>query len=737
MSEPKDDNPELIPQRPLSETIESPLARGSTVPTSSMDVSPFDEPSTINAVAINPESGVVSQRAVAPGEALQLVRFSRREQVLKISGVTPHGRRLTFEQREDRDGWYVVAAGRRRRPTERELGLVVATIAQEMEASMAPEEDQEEIRSAYRLAASSDQPGIPGKGLQAYRDLLLDEAAAYVSEQVERLGVVAVEYQAFKRFAIRHGHRIGAAFVGALGEWLQQHFGVLNKVHVCHKAGKSFRLIVIERSSEEVFELIQKLLTDDTREWICKRVWGDNQRTHPDEVNFYVGLAMARSSERKSTSYENLAQRLNDDAYRAAKLGQLKGHTSIQMAKTTYRTSFEQWRRTSEDAVEELASQMDEGPAEVMAEMSDFLHELVPADLEGMAVEGNVHALVHKAIARDGFWQGSTAMRIAGERLIGRFLKEEASPEGEHSRVGGFEFGDEFYGIALEGGALYFAWGDLNSAGATRVRAGLELIQHAVGWRREDKGGIVGIFLRALYDEQAGASLPDRLVDAAQQAYAETFGDERMHVNDSVDIAGHLWTEAGELIKSEDLVEGANLILSLPDGPVQVEVLERRANFMLRLSIDGHEHVAAVSESISGPVVKLRIRRTVISSAVCIIKTKLDELEELLDIVREDNNLPEDTHMNILGFLRHNADLLLADQVKTPGKIGLALGASYDPLRFVRTYTLEQIREYHPGLFYEAVHNELVDESSLSVDRHLREVIARTMLARARPEDEP
>ncbi len=112
MSEPKDDNPELIPQRPLSETIESPLARGSTVPTSSMDVSPFDEPSTINAVAINPESGVVSQRAVAPREALQLVRFSRREQVLKISGVTPHGRRLTFEQREDRDHQQRQQAGR-------------------------------------------------------------------------------------------------------------------------------------------------------------------------------------------------------------------------------------------------------------------------------------------------------------------------------------------------------------------------------------------------------------------------------------------------------------------------------------------------------------------------------------------------------------------------------------------------------------------------------------------------
>ena len=44
---------------------------------------------------------------------------------------------------------------------------------------------------------------------------------------------------------------------------------------------------------------------------------------------------------------------------------------------------------------------MDEGPAEVMLEMSDYLHELVPADLEGMAVQGDLQALIHKAIARD------------------------------------------------------------------------------------------------------------------------------------------------------------------------------------------------------------------------------------------------------------------------------------------------------------------------------------------------
>src|SRR6185503_266559 len=173
---------------------------------------------------------------IAPGEALQLVRYERRGNTLVISGLTPHGRRLTFEQREDRDGWYVVVAGRRRRPTERELGLVVASISQEMEAAMAPEE--QEVRSAYQLAASSDQPGIPIQGLQAYRDILLDEAAAFTAGQIERVAVVAIEYQAFKRFALRHGHRIGAAFVRALGERLHALFQHEKMVHIFHKTGK-------------------------------------------------------------------------------------------------------------------------------------------------------------------------------------------------------------------------------------------------------------------------------------------------------------------------------------------------------------------------------------------------------------------------------------------------------------------------------------------------------------------
>ena len=136
----------------------------------------------------------------------------------------------------------------------------------------------------------------------------------------------------------------------------------------------------------------------------------------------------------------------NDDAFRAAKVGQLLGYDSIAVAKSAYRTTVYQWNRNSDDDLQELASQMDEGPAEVMLEMSDYLHELVPADLEGMAVQGDLQALIHKAIARDGFWQGTTAMRIAGDRLIRRFLDNTCAPPDQLDHVGGFDLGDEFYG---------------------------------------------------------------------------------------------------------------------------------------------------------------------------------------------------------------------------------------------------------------------------------------------------
>ena len=709
---------------PLAEVVVSPFG------SSQSQVGPTT--GTVEPLVVVGGVQVPIQPAVAPGEVLQCVRYGYRGDTLMITGVTPHGRRLTFEQRTDREGWYVVAAGRRRRPTDRELGLVVASINQEVEAARAPRDDQEEIRSAYRLASSSDQPGLPGRGLQAYRDLLLDEAEAFANHQIERLAVVAVEYQAFKRFAIRHGHRIGAAFVRALGERLQQLFHGNKKVHACHKAGKSFRLVVVDSSSDEIMTLCHQITSAESRTWLTNRVWGNNRRTHIDEINFYIGFVLARSQERKS-SPDVVAQRLNDDAYRAAKLGQLKGYTSIQVAKMDYKTSIYQWTRTSEHELEELASKMVEGPAEVAAELTDYLNELIPIDLEGMAVQGDVRALVNAAIARDGFWQGSVAMRIAGERLLSRFFFGALASEGEGHFVGGFEFGDEFYGMLLEDDRFYFAWGDLNSAGSTRIRAGLDQIREAVGWRRDDGGGIVGRFLSSLGQIDSRQLFPDRVIESAQLAYEEVSSCSNMKVNDAVDLAGYLWTDDGELICNEDLVDGASFTLVLPERRHRVKVLERRTSFLLRLEIDGREVPAAFSESHSGPYIKLRIRDAIVSAAVCVLDVRKTQLEDLICIVREDNLLCEDTPMNILGFLRHIADLLLAEQVKGPGKIGLALGDVYDARTFVKTYTLEDVRDLFPGLFYEAIHRELLEVPPIGVDRNLQELIARTMLARPRP----
>lgn len=669
-------------------------------------------------------------RAIAPGEALQLVRYARRGNTLVISGLTPHGRRLTFEQREDRDGWYVVVAGRRRRPTERELGLVVASITQEMEAAMAPE-GENEVRAAYRLASASDQPGLPIPGIQAYRDLLLDEAAAFCAGQIQRLGVVAIEYQAFKRFALRHGHRIGALFVRALGERLHDLYAREKMLHVFHKTGKAFRLIAINRTAADISALVERITSQETKLWLVNRVWGSELRTHPDEVNFHIGVAKASPAERTS-NYVALAQRLNDDAFRASKLGQLKGHTSLVLAKSDYRTTVYQWQASSEDEFETIAAQMDDGPAEVMAEMSDYLHELVPADLEGMSVDGDLRALMYKAIARDGFWQGTTALRLAGELLTRRMLSGEETPAEEHNYVGGFDLGDEFCGVSVEGDSLFYAWGDLNSAGSTRVRAGLERLRQAVGWRRPDGGGIVGRFINALAPRPS-LSLPDRIRRAAQDAYEELLEIPEMVVNDTVDIAGFLWTQAGELVRDRDIVEGARLVLSVRGRHRRVTVLERRSGFIVRLDIDGVEHPAAVSDSITGPVVKLRIRNAVVSAAICVLQTRREELEEILTLIREDNNLPEDAEMDVVGFLRHIADILLTEQVKAPAKIELALGARYDSENFVGAYTLEDVRERHPGLFYEAVHHTLLVSHAHEPDRQLCDLIAHTMLTSARP----
>lgn len=705
--------------RPLSETI---APTGGYVPTRKT-ISESAEVQALQSTSLPTK--------IQPGETLQLVRFSRQGQNLKITGLTPHGRRLTFEQRGDREGWYVVAAGRRRRPTRRELGLVVASITQEMEAAMAPEGDAE-VRSAYALAASSDQTDPRVLGLQAYRDLLLDESAAYCAGQLERLAVVAIEYQAFKRFAIRHGHRIGAAFVYALGELLATLYGDNKAIHVCHKAGKSFRLVVAELNSNDMPDLLQPLMSDESRAWLVNRVWGHDRRTHPEEVQFYIGYAFARTNERDGTSYIELAQRLNDDAYRAAKLGQMRGMSSLAVAKTVYRTTLAQWLRASEDEVEEIASKIDGGPAEVMAEMSDYLNELVPADLDGMAVEGDVRALLNRAIARDGFWQGTTAMQIAAETLLSRFMKAEPTPEGQHDYVGGFDLGDEFYGMAREGQSFYFVRGDVNSAGATRVKAGLKQVQRAVGWRRKDRGGMMGGFLCALAPNPEVA-LTERLRRAAGASYQELSQDPVLRVNDSVDVAAYLWTRSGDPIKSESLVEGAQLSLRLGKRELPVRVIEVRSRLALRLDIDGSEHLASLVDTAGGVVIKLRVREAVVSMAACVLKLKAADLRDMLDIVREDNGLDEDAKMNLVGFLRHVADLMLSEQVKGPAKIGLALGERYDPYRFVEEYSLEDIREEQPGLFFEAVHQSLLSDPPQLVDRNLASTIAQAMLSSMRP----
>lgn len=714
---------------PLAETVSSflPAHDGSTITTELPARSPVprgDTTSHLPAVDV----------PVLPGETLQFVHYARRGDTLLISGVTPHGRRLTFEQREDRQGWYVVAAGRRRRPTEREMGLVVATITQEMEGGLAPER-QGEVRSAYRLAAASDQPGLPVQGLEAYRDLLLDEASRFTEGQIERLAVVSVDYQGFKRFANRHGHRIGAAFVQALGERLAELCAGEEDMHPFHKSGKSFRVVAVNRTAPDVRAFIDRVISEETRSWLVHRVWGEKPRTHPDEVCFHIGIAKTTQAERDS-DYAKLAQFLSDNAYRASKLGQLSGHSSITIAKSDYRTTVYQWSIHSEDALQELAFSMDEGPAEVMAELSDYLHELKPADLEGMAVAGDLNALLYSALARDGFWQGTTAMRIACSRLVGQFLNPEdmtAETLAENRFVGGFDLGDEFYGLSLEGEQLQFIRGDINSAGATRVKAGLEAVHRAVGWRRKDGRGIVGRFLGAL-EGPRNLDLLSRVRFAAQTSFEDNQRDPDLHVNDVVDIGDYLYTKELEPVTEADLSLGSELQLQVGSAPSRkVVVRERRTAFTLRLDIDGVEHPAVFAKSANDLQIKLRLRDTVASAAIAIVSLTRTELLALLDEIREDNDLGPDAPMDIIGFLRHITDILLEEQVKRPAKVGLALGRAYSAEDFVQSYTLEEIREDHPGLFYEAVHQDLLDNLPAEIDRELRDLVGHTMLTTARP----
>ncbi|MEL7369120.1 MAG: hypothetical protein AAFN74_09435, partial [Myxococcota bacterium] len=186
-------------------------------------------------------------------------------------------------------------------------------------------------------------------------------------------------------------------------------------------------------------------------------------------------------------------------------------------------------------------------------------------------------------------------------------------------------------------------------------------------------------------------------------------------------------------VGNDDVVDDARLRLALPWGDQEVLVLERRSNFVLRLLIQGEEHIASYSESPSGPSIKLRVREAVVCAAICILQMRRQQLDEALSIVREDNNLADDAELDVVGFLRHIADILLSDRVKGPAKIELALGAAYTTERFVQVFNLEDVREYYPGLYYEAVHHSLLNAHPLGVDRHLQDIIARTMLSDQRP----
>ena len=216
-------------------------------------------------------------------------------------------------------------------------------------------------------------------------------------------------------------------------------------------------------------------------------------------------------------------------------------------------------------------------------------------------------------------------------------------------------------------------------------------------------------------------------------SYQESWADERLRVNDSVDIADYLWNSAGDTAANADLIEGGYLRLCLPWLEEDVEIRERRSRFVLRLGIRDQEHLASLAESMGGPSIKLRVRDAVVSAAICILQIRREELDEALSIVREDNNLDDDADLDVVGFLRHIADILLSDRVKGPAKIELALGAAYTAERFVQTFNLEEVRENYPGLYYEAVHHSLLNPHPLGVDRQLQELIARTMLSAQRP----
>ena len=209
-----------------------------------------------------------------------------------------------------------------------------------------------------------------------------------------------------------------------------------------------------------------------------------------------------------------------------------------------------------------------------------------------------------------------------------------------------------------------------------------------------------------------------------------------MRVNDAVDIADYLYVDENQLVSNEDIVEGAELYILLPDDERhRVKVTSRKSGFRLLLDIDGVELPASVTDGRSGLQVKLRIRESVASSSTAIVTLSKTELHDLLCEIREENGISEKASLDVVGFLRHMADILLQNHVKVPGKIKLALGQAYNEEEFVGVFPIENIREHNPGLFYEAVHHELLSKmESLGLDDQLQELIGQTMLGSLRPE---
>ena len=119
------------------------------------------------------------------------------------------------------------------------------------------------------------------------------------------------------------------------------------------------------------------------------------------------------------------------------------------------------------------------------------------------------------------------------------------------------------------------------------------------------------------------------------------------------------------------------------------------------------------------------------------MSTLENQIAELRDAMRCSDMANPDGFSNV--FLSWFGGVELHDSQcglrRYPVPETLALGARYSAEDFVQDFSLEEVREEHPGLFYEAVHhNLLAEQQPLHMDRNLRELIETTMLAKTRPD---